>query len=101
MTKNGQRVPDRAPSEIAILCYRGAQQTCVHGLTDLFMYADYFARMHAAQCPAATPRPAGPADAPFLRVTHWHERAQGAGFDCGSESGPGIGRNVAVVIVPA
>src|SRR5512147_1603180 len=98
MTKSGQQVPNRTPDEIAILCYPGAQATCVHGLTDLFMYADYFARMHAAQCPAATPRPVGPGDAPFLRVTHWSDTANGADFVCGFESCPGTGGRVALVI---
>lgn len=101
MTKNGQLVPNRTPDEIAILCYPGAQATCVHGLTDLFMYADYFARMHAAQRPAATPRPVGPGDDPYLRVTHWCEAAEGADFDCSFESCSGISGKFALVIVPA
>ena len=88
----------RVPTDIAILCYPGAQATCVHGLTDLFMYADYFARMHADRMPAATPRPAAAIDHPFVRVTHWQERPDGADFECP----PGIFPDKpAIVIVPA
>jgi len=91
----------RAPQEIAILCYPGAQSTCIHGLTDLFMYADYFARMHATQTPPGTPGPAGPGDKPFLRVTHWHPRSHGVDFECSFESFPGTGRDDTLVILPA
>ena len=101
MTKNGPQVTGRLPSEIAILCYPDAQTTCVHGLTDLFMYADYFARMHGAQSPAGTPRPAEPGDEPFVRVTHWRERPGSADFERGFESCPGKDCNIKLVIVPA
>jgi transcriptional regulator GlxA family with amidase domain len=101
LTKNGPQVTGRAPSEIAILCYPGAQATCVHGLTDLFMYADYFARAHAAQSPAATPGPAGPGDESFVRITHWQERLDSADFERGFESCPGKDCNFTLVIVPA
>jgi transcriptional regulator GlxA family with amidase domain len=101
LTKNEPEVTGRVPIEIAILCYPGAQATCVHGLTDLFTYADYFARMHAAQSPTATPRPAGPGDEPFVRVTHWRERPGGADFECDLESCPVTNSKIALVIVPA
>jgi len=101
VTKNGPQVTGRLPSEIAILCYPDAQTTCVHGLTDLFMYADYFARMHGAQSPAETPRPAGPGDEPLVRVTHWHERPGSADFERDFESCPGKDGNINLVIVPA
>lgn len=101
MTKNVPQVTDRAPLNIAILCYPDAQMTCVHGLTDLFMYADYFARTHATQQRAGTPQPPGPSDAPFLRVTHWRARAEGADFSCDYESCAGDGGKMALVIVPA
>ena len=39
VTENGPQVTDRAPVEIAIACYPGAQETCIYGLTDLFTYA--------------------------------------------------------------
>jgi transcriptional regulator GlxA family with amidase domain len=94
-------VTGRRPSEIGILCYPGAQTTCIHGLTDLFMYADYFARMHSLQSPAETPRPAGPGDEPLLRVTHWNERPGTGRLECGFESCPGVGGDFAVLIVPA
>lgn len=101
MTKIGPGVTRRVPHEIAILCYPDAQATCIHGLTDLFMYADYFARMHAAQIPAETPIPAGPDDEPFVRVSHWSERPDGDEIDCGCEGAPGNDRNIGLVIVPA
>ena len=101
VTNNGPQVTGRVPSEIAILCYPGAQATCVHGLTDLFMYADHFARAHALQEPATTPSPAGPGDEPFLRVTHWHERPGSSDFERGFESVPGTDDNIVLVIVPA
>jgi transcriptional regulator GlxA family with amidase domain len=101
MTKNGLQVPNGGPAEIAILCYPGSQATCVFGLTDLFMYADYFARMHAAQRPAATPRPVEPGDAAFLRVTHWRETADGVDFECSHENCASSGNEVAIVVVPA
>jgi transcriptional regulator GlxA family with amidase domain len=101
LTKNGPQVTSRVPREIAILCYPGAQATCVHGLTDLFTYADYFARAHAARSPAGTPGPAGPGDQPFLRVTHWRERPGSAEFECGFASYPGTSGNFELVIVPA
>jgi transcriptional regulator GlxA family with amidase domain len=101
LTKKEPQVTSRALREVAILCYPGAQTTCIHGLTDLFMYADYFARMHAAQIPPGTPGPAGPGDEPFVRVTHWHQRPHSAEFECSFESFPGVDRKVALVIVPA
>lgn len=101
MTNNGLQVTGQMPSEIAILCYPGAQTTCVHGLTDLFMYADYFARMHATQSPAATPRPVEPGEEPFVRVTHWSERRESGDFECDFESCPGTNSNFALAIVPA
>lgn len=72
MTKNGLEVTSRGPIEITIACYPGAQETCIHGLSDLFMYADYFARMHAASRIPGTPLPAAVSERPFLRTTcHW------------------------------
>lgn len=101
LTKNAPQVTGRVPIDIAILCYPDAQTTCVHGLTDLFMYADYFARMHASGNPAATPHPPGPEDKPFLRVTHWREPLRSADLECNYASCPGTTGRFAVVIVPA
>lgn len=101
MTKNGTQLTGRTPIEIAILCYPGAQETCVHGLTDLFMYADYFARMHATRSVAGTPRPSGPDDEPFLRVTHWRAPRDDADFEPDFHSCPGPRGPIALVIVPA
>jgi transcriptional regulator GlxA family with amidase domain len=75
VTKKGPQVTVRAPFEIVIVCYPGAQETCIHGLTDLFTYADYFARMHAAGSTASTPLPARASDQSFLNVTHQREHA--------------------------
>lgn len=100
MTKNGLEVTARAPLEVAIACYPGAQETCVHGLTDLFMYADYFARMHAAAAPPNTPHPAAADDEPFLHTTHWHP---GSVRDAAADDEMGAGGRgaTAVAIVPA
>jgi len=101
LTKNGPQLPARAPIEIAILCYPGAQTTCVHGLTDLFMYADYFARMHAARSPTATPLPSGPGDESFVRVSHLRVSPGDAELECEFESCPGSNGKYSLVIVPA
>lgn len=87
--------------EIAILCYPGAQTTCVHGLTDLFMYADCFARTHAARIHPATPRPAGPGDEPFVRITHCRVAPDDTEIECVFESCPGSDGKFALVVVPA
>lgn len=65
------------------------------------MYADYFARMRATQCPASTPRPAAEGDEPFVRVTHWGEGQDGMNFECVAESCPGKSDKFALVILPA
>lgn len=101
MTKNGPQLTDHAPIEIAIVCYPGAQATCIHGLTDLFTYADYFARMHAGQLLATIPRPAPPGDRPFLQVTHWRERSTGTGLECDGEASAGGRKTPAIVVIPA
>jgi len=101
VTKNGPQVTVRAPVEIAIVCYPGAQATCIHGLTDLFTYADHFARMHAAASPASTPCPAAASDQPFVRTTHRRERSDGSDLECGLESGPSVSGTSTLVIVPA
>lgn len=87
----------RSPIDIAILCYPGAQLTCVHGLTDLFGYADYFARMHSASASPATPCAAAPGDAPFLRTTHWRQECDRSDFVCCDDAV----RNPRLVVVPA
>jgi transcriptional regulator GlxA family with amidase domain len=78
MTINKPKVTATKPVEIAIVHFAGAQATSIHGLTDLFGYANYFACQHAAS-----------AD-PMIRVTHWppDQRAAHA-------------RAPSVVIVPA
>jgi transcriptional regulator GlxA family with amidase domain len=91
VTRNGPQLTVHEPIEIAIASYPGAQATCVHGLGDLFTYADYFARMHAAGSTHGTPLPAGAGERPFIRVTQleW------------SEDRPPPERTFAVVILPA
>lgn len=101
MTNSGPELTERAPIDIGIVCYPGSQPASIHGLTDLFTYADYFARMHADRSPATIPRPAAPGDRPFLRVTHWHERSGGDGLACDVEGSPGARERPSIVIVPA
>jgi transcriptional regulator GlxA family with amidase domain len=59
VTKNGPQLTTRSPLEIAIVCYPGSQATSIHGLTDLFSYADACAREQSST------------SNPFVRVTHW------------------------------
>ncbi|HEX6973608.1 MAG TPA: DJ-1/PfpI family protein, partial [Vicinamibacterales bacterium] len=82
---------DQAPArvEIAILCYPGAQATCVHGLTDLFAYAEHFARMHAGSV------------RPFMRVSHWRQGSSDGEFECEVAGRLATGIRPHVVIVPA
>lgn len=89
MTKTKPILPStKKPIEIAIVQFAGAQTTSVHGLTDLFSYADFFARQHA-----------GSAE-PVLRVTHWQPDNRGQ-LRRTFETSAGDGRLPEVVIVPA
>jgi transcriptional regulator GlxA family with amidase domain len=89
MTKTKLKLTSaKKPIEIAIAQFAGAQATSVHGLTDLFSYADFFARQHA-----------GSAD-PVLRVTHWQSDDRGR-VRCAFETSAGDGRLPEVVILPA
>lgn len=101
MTKSGPKLTDRTPIDIGIVCYPGSQAASIHGLTDLFTYADYFARMHADRTPANIPKPAAPGDRPFLRVTHWRERSDGAGLECDVDRTQGAREEPAIVVIPA
>ena len=97
MTKSGPQVTVRVPVEIEIVCYPGAQETCVHGLTDLFMYADYFARMHSAGLPPETPAPASGSDQPYICTTLLRQRSDRLDF----ESFPFVSDASSLVIIPA
>lgn len=101
VTKNGQEWTARAPREIAIARYPDAQETCIHGLIDLFMYADYFARMHATASPSATPHPAGAHDQPFLRTFCWQPGFPSATREAPSNQHSEADVPPAVVIIPA
>ena len=59
VTKNGPQLTSRLPLEVSIVCYPGSQATSIHGLTDLFTYADSYAREQSST------------SNPFVRVTHW------------------------------
>jgi transcriptional regulator GlxA family with amidase domain len=87
VTKNGPQLTDRKQIEIAIVCYPGSQATSIHGLTDLFTYADYFAKEHAVTTES------------FVRITHW--RLNGGNLECAFDSHPGTSSKPSVVIVPA
>ncbi len=89
MTNIGPQLTSHSPVHVAIASYPGAQATCIHGLTDLFMYADYFAREHAARAQ------------PVVRVTHWRHRGDDDALECSYDSNPGPLDKPAVVIVPA
>jgi hypothetical protein len=44
VTENGRQLTSREPLELSIVCYPGSPATSIHGLTDLFTYADSYAR---------------------------------------------------------
>jgi transcriptional regulator GlxA family with amidase domain len=75
--------------DIAILCFPGVQATSVHGLTDLFAYAEHFARAHASSA------------GPFLRVSHWRQDASAGELLCEVAGRPVTGIIPAIVILPA
>jgi transcriptional regulator GlxA family with amidase domain len=74
--------------EIWLLCFHGYQATTVHGLTDLFTYANHFAQELVR-------------NGPVLRVRHWHCPSGSDTPECRFDSHPGPDGAVAVVIVPA
>jgi len=86
VTKNEPRLTT-SPIGIAIVCFDGSQPTSIHGLTDLFNYADYYAREHSGLDRAA------------VRVTHWRPGA-GDALECSFDSLPGPAVVPSVVIVP-
>jgi hypothetical protein len=66
------------PSEIAVLCYQGAQMSAVHGLTDIFGVAnDNSARIHGD---------AGP----ILRVSHWWPASAAGPVERTFDTHPGL-----------
>ena len=86
---NGPQLTLRPLIEIGILCYPGSQATTVHGLTDLFTYANHFAEAHTS------------ATHPLLRIRHWREPSQGEAIECSFDTHEGSVSKPAVVIVPA
>lgn len=100
MTIRGQQLTTLTPVDITIATYAGVQATCVHGLADLFMYADHFARRHTAALPPSVPGPPGDGDEPLLRVTHWNDATSRDDGEAEGHAHGGRGAP-AVVIVPA
>ena len=79
----------RAPSEIGIVLYPGAQAAAVHGLTDLFCLANGF----SAEDPSASK--------PRVRVTHWHlGSAKGELASCIYSSDPPPNPRPGILILP-
>lgn len=76
-------------TEIRLICFPGAQATAVHGLTDLFTYANYFAQQ-LEQGPRG-----------LLRISHWRTYADSRPAECEFDSHPGHGGGPDIVIVPA
>lgn len=89
MTKSGPELTEPAPIEIAVVCYPGSQATCIHGVTDLFTYADYFARQQAA------------VSRTFVRITHWRPALGDGRLECTFDSRPGPYATPTLVVVPA
>jgi len=75
------------PIEVHLLRYSGSQATAVHGLTDLFAYANFFAQSSSDRSGRT------------IRVSHWQGSAEG--LDCVFDSLPGPPGPPAVIIVPA
>lgn len=86
------------PIDIALLCFPGYQATSVHGLTDLFTYANYFAQADGER-PDGTPPI--PPSAPPLRIRHWRPDSATGAVECTSDNQSGPGRTPHAVIVPA
>lgn len=89
MTKSGPELTEPAPIDVALICYPGSQATCIHGVTDLFTYADHFARRQSS------------ASRTFVRITHWRPAAAGGRLECVFDSRPGPIGQPTVVVVPA
>lgn len=89
MTKSGPELTEPAPIDVALICYPGSQATCIHGVTDLFTYADHFARRQSS------------ASRTFVRITHWRPAAAGGRLECVFDSRPGPFGTPTVVVVPA
>ncbi|MET0807378.1 MAG: helix-turn-helix domain-containing protein [Pseudoxanthomonas sp.] len=77
----------RRPLEIAILLFPQAQMAAVHGLTDLFGFADTLARARSGS------------DEPLLRVSHFRQGAAGH-MERSFDTLPGADTQPVVVIVP-
>ena len=74
------------PIEIRLLCFPGSQATAIHGLTDLFTYANYYAQSSGST----------------LRVSHWRAGPEGGLPECTFDSHPDrAGSLPAVVVIPA
>ena len=84
MTKNE---PQLTKIDVAITCFPGSQATSIHGLTDLFTYADYYARELSGR------------SEPFVRITHWRTGADDS-MECSFDSLPGPATAPTLVIVP-
>jgi transcriptional regulator GlxA family with amidase domain len=74
--------------EIGVLCFHGYQATTVYGLTDLFAYANHFARSTGVI-------------GPELRVTHWHLAPGSNHLERCFDTHPSPSGNITVVIIPA
>jgi transcriptional regulator GlxA family with amidase domain len=88
VTKTDPEVTTHQPIEIGIVCYDGSQATSVSGLTDLFGYANYFAKQHASS------------NNSLLRVSHWRPHAASGELECISTHRPDS-PTLALIIVPA
>ncbi|BBK34054.1 AraC family transcriptional regulator with amidase-like domain [Stella humosa] len=77
------------PAEIGLIRFPGSQATTVHGLTDLFSYANHFAGARGGRT------------TPALRVRHWQADPGSDTVACTFDSHPGPDGPPAVVILPA
>jgi hypothetical protein len=80
--------PISRPVEIGILIYPEARLAAVHGLTDIFVVANRFAAVRRL-----------PAE-PVLRVSHWHQIANGEAVEGVFDTIPGPYNRPAVLIAP-
>lgn len=75
--------------EVGLVCAPGTSPTGLHGLTDLFMYANEFA---AKRLPDRARKP--------VRLTHWRAEGEDGEVRCDHDSESGAPHALTVVILP-
>lgn len=91
LTKSVAKTATRSavPIEIGLVCDNGTSHTGIHGLTDLFLYANDFAAKRRGM-PALSP----------VRVSHWQMDDKGSEIRCTYDSGPGRPHALVALVIP-